>query len=68
MDSLEEARKQIGKEHKVGPHELQYFKDGKSTLNFKEKHDVIWYVDVQLLSKTKMKITDIRRESIIKTV
>jgi hypothetical protein len=67
MDRLAEAKKQIGKEFVVNPNELHNFKNGKCQLTFKEKQDVTWYIDVELLSSEKMKITDIRRDSIIKT-
>jgi len=69
LDKFEKARKNcINKEFKVYPHELAYFKDGKTILQYKEKQDVTWYIDVKLLDKNKMTVTNIRRESIIKTI
>lgn len=69
MDSFEDIKKNcIGKEYKVNPNELHFFTKGRCTLTYKEKSDVLWKIKVKLIDEETMKVTNIKRESIIKVV
>lgn len=67
MDDLEEAQKQIGKEFKVNPYELDFFTDGKCTMTYEEKPGIKWFIDVALSENSMtMTILDIRKDCVLK--